>query len=197
MFRVRLLSALLLAFALLGASTAQADRGVGINVSGIAVTDTLIQGGGYNLPSFAVINTGDEPAEYEVTVSHVANQPQLRPDESWFEFQPRRFFLEPGQVQNVNTRLVLPSGTDTGEYFGQLQAQVVMEGTGNTVGLAAAARLSFTVESSSWFAAQRLRISRFLRDMEPWTYVVEGLLIAGLAGYLIIRYSPVKLARRR
>jgi len=193
---MRLTLALVIISGLFGASTAHADRGVGINVSGIAVTDTLAQGGGYNLPGFAVINTGDEPAEYEVTVSSVANQPQRRPDASWFEFQPRRFTLEPGKVQNVQTRLVLPSGADTGDYFGQIQAQVVTEGTGNTVGIAAAARLSFTVEPSSWFAAQRLRFARFLRDMEPWTYVVEGALIAGLAGYLIVRYSPVKVVRR-
>ncbi|HEU0072576.1 MAG TPA: hypothetical protein VFS30_01055 [Dehalococcoidia bacterium] len=43
-----------------------------------------------------------------------------------------------------------------------------------------------------WFATQRLRISRFLRDLEPWSYVVEGLLVAGLVVFFAVRYSPVR-----
>jgi hypothetical protein len=198
---MKVLSAALLALAFLGTQGAAADRGVGINLSRIEVANDLVQGGGYSLPDFAVINTGDEPAEYEVTIGFVSGQTQRRPDAGWFEFQPRRFSLEPGEQQDVTLRLVLPSGADTGDYFAQVQAQIVTEGTGNSVGVAAAAPLLFTVESSSWWAALRLEVSRFLRDMEPWSYLVEGLLIVTVVSYLVIRYSPyrprLRFERRR
>ena len=189
---IKLVFGVTLAVALLGASSTHADRGVGISVSRIHVAEDLSRGGGYNLPTFAVINTGDESAEYEVTITHLANQTQHRPDSGWFEFHPRRFPLEPGELRNVSIRLVVPSGADTGDYYAQVQAQVLTDGAGSQVGVAAAARLTFTVEPSSWFAAQRLRISRFLRDIEPWSYVVEGVLIAGLAVFLVTRYTPYR-----
>jgi hypothetical protein len=196
---LKILCALALActFALLGTSSSRADRGVGINVSRIAVAESLKQGGSYSLPTFAVVNTGDETAMYEVSVDHIANQVEHSPDPRWFEFRPSRFELAPGESQDVAAHLTLPAGAQTGDYYGQVQAQLVADDVGTSIGLAAATRLTFSVESSGWFAAQRLRISRFLRDLEPWTYVVEGVLLVGVAGYLIVRYSPYKLVRKR
>ena len=193
MTAIKVLGVLLLLFALLSVRISHADRGVGINVSRISIADSLAQGGGYNLPAFAVINTGDEATEYELLMITVANQIQLRPDLDWLEFQPRRFWLSPGELQHVSTKLVVPSGADTGDYYAQILAQPVREGSGATIGIAAATQLTFTVEPSSWLAAQRLRISRFLRDIEPWSYVVEGLFLAGGLIYLAARYSPVRL----
>ncbi len=191
MVTIKVFSALLLAFVLLGAPSSHADRGVGINVSRIEVTRSLTQGGGYDLQQFAVINTGDEPAEYEVNIGYLANQAERRPDPTWFEFHPPRFSLQPGEMQNVSMSLSLPSGAETGDYYAQVQAQLVTD-AGAPIGVAAAARLSFSVESSSWFAAQRLRINRFLRDLEPWSYFVEGLFVLGLVAYFARRYSPVR-----
>jgi hypothetical protein len=188
---------MLLAYVLLGTSASHADRGVGINISRIEVTERLAQGGDYSLSTFAVINTGDEPAEYEVTIRHLASQVQHRPESDWFDFEPRHFELQPGDLQNVSVRLEIPSGADTGDYYAQVHAEIVTAGTGNSVAVAAAAPLSFTVKPAGWFAAQRLRISRFLRDLEPWTYVVEGALLVTVAGYLIVRYSPYRLVRKR
>ena len=192
MMNLRAASLVLLSL-LLAASSASADRGVGISVGNISVTEALAQGGTYRLPDFAVINTGDESGMYQVSISPLGRQSQRRPDPDWFEFQPPRFYLEPGQTQDVSVRLLLPSGVDTGSYYTQIQAEPLTEGAGETIGVAAATRLTFTVEPSSWLSAQRLRISRFLRDIEPWSYVVEGLILAGAIAYLARRYSPVRL----
>jgi hypothetical protein len=193
---LRLVAALALAAAL-SASVAQADVGVGVDLTQVEVTEVLEPGAGYQLPGVGVINTGDEAADYEVLVSYVEGQAEERPSAAWFDFSPRRFHLEPGDAQQVDVALDLPAGATPGHYAALLEAHPVVDAEGVSVGVAAATRLSFTVEPTGWFAAQRLRISRFLRDLEPWTYVVEGTLLVAVAGYLIVRYSPYKLVRKR
>ena len=192
MTSVRFAAALLIAILLFDVPASHADRGVGINVARIEVTERLAQGGDYDLSNLAVSNTGDESADYEMTIHAVSGQTQHKPDPAWFDFTPQRFSLEPGETQNVSMRLEVPTGADTGDYFAQVHAEIVTEGTGNSVGIAAAAQLSFTVKSSSWFAAQRLRINRYLRDAEPWSYVGAVLFAAGVFTYGIGRYSPVR-----
>lgn len=186
----------LFAASLASSRVSEADRGVGVSLSRIDVADVLRPGGSYSLPSLGVLNTGDEPGDYEVRIGYVEGQSQQRPDQGWLDFQPRRFFLQPGESRSVEIRIELPSGADPGDYFAFIEARPVSETSNVSIGVAAATRLSFTVDSSSWFAAQRLRISRFLRDTEPWSYVVEGLIVAGLLVYFVGRYSPVKPSLR-
>jgi hypothetical protein len=181
------------AFAFAFVAVAHAGSGVGVNVAKIEVSDLLRPGGGYTLPPVGVINTGDQPGDYEVYVTYLHDQPERRPSQTWFEFQPQRFFLEPNQTERVAISLELPSGVTPGDYFAFIEARPVAEADGVSIGVAAATQLTFTVEPSSWLAAQRLRISRFLRDIEPWSYVVEGLILAGALAYLGRRYSPVRL----
>ena len=183
-----------LAIALVGHSPGvEADRGVGVNLGRIDVQDRLKPGGSYLLPGLGVINTGDEAGNYRLEVTYVEGQNQRRPPPSWLEFTPERFFLAPGQSRTIDIRIELPSGATPGDYFAFIEARPAAEAEGVTVGVAAATRLTFTVEPSSWLAAQRLRVSRFLRDIEPWSYVVEGLILAGALAYLGRRYSPVRL----
>ena len=66
----------------------------------------------------------------------------------------------------MQARLSLPTGADPGDYEGLLAAQIVTEGEGAQVGAAAAAKMTFEVESatllgaywhklSTWFSGQR------------------------------------------
>jgi len=177
----------------LGTRDAFAGPGVGVNVANIEVSDLLKPGGGYTLPPVGVINTGDQPGDYEVYVTYLHDQPERRPSQPWFEFQPRRFFLEPNQTQRVGIRVELPSGATPGDYFAFIEARPVVDTEGVSIGVAAATKLSFTVQPSSWLAAQRLHVSRLLRDLEPWSYLIEGLILAGALVYAARRYSPVRV----
>jgi hypothetical protein len=114
--RPLLVSLLAAALALLPGMS-HADRGVGVNLGRIEIDDRLLPGGAYNLPTLGVINTGDEPGEYEVVITHQQDQREERPPEGWFSFQPQRFFLAAGRTQNVRIRLTLPAGAKPCDYF--------------------------------------------------------------------------------
>jgi hypothetical protein len=182
---------LMLAFAI-PASVGEADRGVGVNLGRIDVEEELRPGGSYALPSLGVLNTGDEPSDYELAVVYVEGQTQNRPPEGWLDLQPQHFFLEPGEARSVDIRVELPSGADPGDYFAFIEARPVSESGKVRIGVAAATGLSFTVKPTSWFAAQRLRINRYLRDAEPWSYVAAVLLASGVVIYVAGRYLPVR-----
>ncbi len=69
-------------------SSVWARVGVGIGTGKIVVEDKLKPGEIYKLPSVAVLNTGDEPGEYEVGITYHEKQPELLPPEGWFNFKP-------------------------------------------------------------------------------------------------------------
>jgi hypothetical protein len=173
-------AATLVALASFFASAAIADVGVGVTLGRVEIDDGLKPGGRYQLPELGVINTGDESGEYEVEVTYLEGQPQLRPPSRWFEFQPQRFSLEPGETQNVQISIVLPTGADPGDYFAYLEAHMVATGQGVAIGAGAATKLSFNIEPSNWFEAQRVRLNRWLDDASPWSVLVPGALMGGL-----------------
>ena len=180
---------LALAAALLApASGARADIGVGVNLGKIDIDDKLAPGGRYNLPSLGVINTGDEPGDYEVVISYLGDQDEARPPADWFEFEPQRFFLEAGASQLVDIRIVLPSGADPDDYFALIEAHPIAdEEAGVTIGVAAATKLTFTVKPSNLLAAWILQGQNFIEDGEPWTYVIPASLVLLLLLYLLRR----------
>ena len=177
---------------------ARADVGVGVNLGKIDIDDKLSPGGRYNLPTLGVINTGDEPGDYEVVISYFADQEEEQPPEDWFEFEPQRFFLEAGESQQVNIRIVLPSGADPDDYFALIEAHpVVGEEGGVSIGVAAATKLTFAVKPSSQFAAWRLQVQNFFEDGAPWSYVIPSSLLALLVLYLLRRYFRLQLRFER
>ena len=177
---------------------ARADVGVGVNLGKIDIDDKLSPGGRYNLPTLGVINTGDEPGDYEVVISYFADQEEERPPEDWFEFEPQRFFLEAGESQQVNIRIVLPSGADPDDYFALIEAHPIATGEGGvSIGVAAATKLTFTVKPSNLFAAWVLQAQNFIEDGEPWTYVIPASLLALLIIYLLRRYFRLQLRFER
>jgi hypothetical protein len=160
-----------------------AKIGVGVGIGKIQVDEKLKPGIIYQLPSFTVLNTGDEASDYEVSIEYHEKQPQLRPPQTWFIFSPQKFYLEPGGVQQVDVKLNLPLRIEPGDYFAYLEAHPNRKSQqGETrVGVAAAAKLYFTVEPANFLLGIYYKIVSFFNVYAPWPQrVVIGLLIIGL-----------------
>lgn len=191
------LMVLLLAAALLLPQTAAAERGVGVTLGRIVIEDRLAPGGGYTLPDLGVINTGDERGTYEIGISYLQDQKQLRPPRDWFHVQPRRFSLDGKQAQAVRIRMVLPTGAEPGDYFALIEARMVAEEEGGVaIGAGAATVLSFSVKPSSWWQAQRVRLERYLEEGEPWTYALPAALLLALLLFALARSFRLRIERR-
>jgi hypothetical protein len=133
----------------------QSRVGVGVGTGKIIIEDKLKSGARYELTPLSVINTGNVEAVYEVSLSYHEQQPEKRPLNKWFSFKPNNFTLKPGEIENVSVELQLPLQSEPGDYFAYLEAHPIQTvADGNTsVGVAAAAKLYFTVEPSNVFQA--------------------------------------------
>ena len=164
-----------------------AKVGVGINLGKIILTEPLKAGGIYQLPPFSVINTGDEPFYYEAGVEYLEDQPQLKPPKEWFEFDPSLFHLNSGQPQLVKTKLTIPLKTQPGDYFAYVEGRVVSKEIGGAwIGVAAAAKLYFTVDPANIFQAVYYRFLALWKKYSPWDWIV-AMIIAGAVFIVILR----------
>jgi len=155
-----------------------ADIGVGVGAGKITLQKSLEPGGGYELPLLPVLNTGNEPGEYGISVEFNERQPELKPSADWFRFSPVAFHLEPQQSQMVRTTLVVPVTAKPGNYFVYLEAHPVKADiSGQTsVGIAAAAKLYFTVAPSNLLQAAYYRSLALIAPYAPWTYIIAGVI---------------------
>lgn len=168
-----------------------AKIGVGIGTGKIYVNEPLKAGLIYTLPAISIINTGDEPSEYGVGVQFRENQPELRPKKEWFTFTPEKFYLEPGQTQAVQVKLTLPvKGVEPGDYFLFLQGypEKKADAGKTSIGVAAAAKLYFTVTPSNFFIGIYYRATSLLKIYSPWSYVGLGAVVFFLLMVIIRRF---------
>lgn len=186
----------LLMVALAGPAPAKASKGVRIDIGRIAVEQRLSPGGSYRLPVIGVSNPGTERTTYRMGAGYVDGQKGRRPAESWFRFSPRQFTLAPGGTEAVKVGLDIPTGADPGDYAALVEATIVSQSAGAQVGAAAAARLTFTVEPSSWLEAQWLRLKTWFSDQAPWSWLVPALLMGVLLAWWVSRRFSVRIARR-
>lgn len=174
--------------------SALAGVGVGVNLGKIEIDEPLKPGGIYNFPSMGVINTGDEAGEYELAVTYHQDQPQLKPDQEWFSFEPSSFHLEPGASQNVAVKLTLPVRVKPGDYFCYLEAHpVIQAGPGTTIGVAAATKTYFTVVPANIWQAMYYKISSFMTMNAPWTYVVLAVIGAAIIITIFKKFFAFKI----
>jgi hypothetical protein len=178
------------------AGAALADRGVALDLGRLDVAQKLTPGGGYRLPPLGVRNPGDEVTSYKIVVSHVEGQAGKPIPEAWVHVKPSELTLKPGRTEKVQARLDLPTGADPGDYEGLLAAQIVTKGKGAQVGAAAAAKLTFSVEASTWLGAQWYRVRTFLSGHEPWTWLIPALLATALLGWQMRRRFAFQVVRR-
>lgn len=179
----------ILGFVLLLPVAVLSSIGVGVGTGKIYVQEKLKPGIIYDLPSFAVLNTGDEQADYEVAVEFNETQPELKPEREWFAFEPKEFTLSPGQAKEVKITLNLPiKNLKPGDYFAYLEARPSQKAeSGQTrIGIAAASKLYFTVAPSNLFAGIYYRIISLFKLLSPWSYIVPSLVLF-VAMILILR----------
>lgn len=159
-----------------------AKLGVGVNTGTIQVDEKLKGGMIYNLPSITVINTGDEAAEYRMSVSYQKDQKLLAPDKAWLDFSPDAFDLEGGKTQVVEIKIKLPLRSKPGDYFAYLEARPIatVNRGGTAVGVAAASKLYFTVAPANAFLGMYYRIASMWTQYMPWSQVIVGLMAFAL-----------------
>jgi len=168
---------------------ALARIGVGVGIGKIVVNQPLKPGLIYTLPSLSVLNTGDEPGEYGVSIEYHEGQetnPEmgLRPAAEWFSFEPSNFHLEPGQIQQVQIKLSLPiKDVKPGNYFAYLEGHPIKKDVAGqtSIGVAAAAKLYFTVAPANIFQGIYYRIASFWVLYAPWTWIVFGIIVVAIA----------------
>lgn len=151
---------------------------MGVGTGKIQVDEKLKPGIIYELPFVTVINTGDEPSDYEVDISYHEKQKELLPSKDWFMFSPKEFHLDPGETQPVKITINLPIRTEPGNYFAYIEGHPLKKtGMGNTtIGVAAAAKLYFTVEPANLFSGVYYKIRSFWEVYKPWPQrIVIGL----------------------
>lgn len=178
--------------------------GVGVGAGKIRIDEPLKAGGIYDLPAIPVLNTGDEPADYLFSVQYHEGQEQradmgLKPEESWFNFTPSSFSLEPGQNQMVKVTLTIPTKTKPGNYFVYLEARPVKKGADSgvtSIGIAAATQLWFTVAPSNFFQGVYYRFISLYSRYHPWdTIVLAVIFVIALLWYISKKFK-FQIARR-
>jgi hypothetical protein len=185
-----------LAILLLSAGTASANRGVALDLGKVEIAQTLTPGGGYHLPPVGVRNPGDEVTRYRMVVSSAVGQGHTPFPAAWIDFSPREVTLRPGRTRKVETRLSLPTGADPGDYEGLLAAQIVPEGGGAQAGAAAAAKLTFEVESATLLGAWWYKLSTWFSDRAPWTWALPTLVASLVLAAQFRRRFAFTLERR-
>lgn len=196
MMRWTTLLALGFAGLFLSSGVAAADRGVALDLGRLDVAQTLTPGGGYRLPPLGVRNPGDEVTSYRIVVSHVDGQQGKPIPQDWVRVSPAQLTLKPGRTKKVEARLNLPTGANPGDYEGLLAAQIVTKGKGAQVGAAAAAKLTFSVESATLLGAWWYRARTFLSAHEPWTWLIPALLLTAAFGWQLRRRFALQVVRR-
>lgn len=172
--------------------------GVGMGAGEIRVTEDIKPGGIYSLPDLRVFNTGDETTTYGMNVAYHQDNPQLRPQKSWFTFEPPTFTLEPGESQLVQVAMFAPVKTDPGEYFAFLESgPVATNGAGTSVGVAVATKLYFTVVHANLWQAILYRTTSFFVTYAPWSWIGLGTLIVSMLAVLFGKFFSFNVSLRK
>lgn len=173
--------------------------GVGVGTGKIELDEPLKPGLTYHLPPLTVINTGDEASDYSISIEYRTAAPELKPAKEWFAFEPPRFYLEPAQSQIVEIKLNLPiKGVEPGDYFAFLQAQPIRadEPGMATIGVAAAAKLYFTVEPANVFQAIYYKFANWYSQYHPWNTVVLAMILAAALIAVFRKKFKIQIAKR-
>lgn len=192
LFRVAgtlIFSALLFLLFFQSVNAQEADRiGVGVGTGKIIIDDQLKPGARYELTPLSVINTGNVPAEYEISVTYHEQQKEIRPELSWFAFTPNNFVLEPGEVKLVSISLLLPLKTEPGDYFAYLEAHPIrsVKDGSTSIGVAAAAKLYFKVQPSNVLGAIYYRGRSLYQDYKLYVNIA-GVTLVVLALITVFR----------
>ncbi|MDO8442886.1 MAG: hypothetical protein Q7S81_01315 [bacterium] len=178
---------------------ASATIGVGIGTGKIVMGQPLMAGQIHTLPVLVVLNTGDESSKYGVSTISREDQPEFKPSKEWFGFEPSEFNLEPGQSQIVQIKLTLPiKGAKPGDYFVFLQARPVsaVVSKGTSIGVAAAAKLYFTVAPANIFQGIYYRFIDLYSNYHPWDTIVLAIIFSAIILRSLGKRFKFQIAKR-
>ncbi len=170
-----------------------ASSGVSVDLGRIEITQKLGPGGAYTLPTIGVRNPGTERTSYVMVANPVQDRTLSAPPLEWFEFSPANLTLGPGESRPVRVRIILPTDAPPGDYIALVGAQIVSQGTGASVGAAAAARTTFTIQSASGLQALGMQLQRIFNDLLPWSAIVPAILVFGFGLWLLRRRFTFRL----
>ena len=195
-FLITLLLLLFLVFLL--PELASARIGVGVGAGKIQIDEDLRAGRIYTLPPLPVINTGDQPGEYGVTVEYHENAKEMRPDAVWFHFEPQLFHLDATKAQIVDITLTLPTKVTPGDYFAYLEAQPVKTDVAGvtSIGVAAAAKLYFTIAPSNIFQGIYYRFISLYALYHPWDTIILGFIAIFLLLHFLNKRFKIQIAKK-
>lgn len=179
------------------AGPAAATTGVSVDLGRIEITQQLAPGGAYNLPSLGVRNPGTERTSYVMIASPVEGAGGVLSGPAWFTFEPASLTLEPGEVGRVRIRLVLPVDAAPGDYTVLVGAQIAAQGEGASVGAAAAARTTFTIQPAGGLEALGTQVGQLFGDLLPWSAVVPAVLVLLVAGWFLRRRFTFRIGIER
>lgn len=172
--------------------------GVGMGAGEIRVTEPIKPGGIYTLPNLRIFNTGDETTTYGMNVAYHQDHNELRPEKSWFTFEPPTFTLDPGASQEVSIVMTVPVKTDPGDYFAFIESGPVAEnGPGTSVGVAVATKLYFTVVYANFWQAMTYRIAAFFATYSPWSWIALGVSLVVVVGFVFSRFFSLNVSFRK
>ncbi len=174
-----------------------ASTGVSVDLGRIDVTERLVPGQAYNLPTIGVRNPGTERTTYAMAANPVQDPDLAAPGGDWFTFEPGSVTLEPGETVRVRVRLVLPTDAEPGNYIALVGAQIATQGGGARVGAAAAARTTFTIAPASNLQAFAAWLGRTFTDFLPWSAVVPGLAVGTLGLWFVRRRFTFRVGIER
>ena len=173
------------------------EVGVGINMGKISVDEPMMPGGSYKLPPVSIINTGQVTSDYGMGVSYHQDQKELQPPAGWFEFDPKTVTLEPGKSQPISITLHVSVKAKPGDYFAYLEAHPVAKEGNVAIGIAAAAKLYFTVKPANIFSAFANVVADFFKNRSPYSWVGLGVIVLIIAVFLFRRFVHISLRVER
>jgi len=174
---------------------ANAKIGVGVGSGKIVVDEKLKPGMIYKLPALSVMNTGDEPGQYAVSIAYHEKQPELKPKEEWFSYSPDSFGLQPQEAKQVEITLNLPVNAQPGQYFAYLEAHPdkTSKKGDTSIGVAAAARLYFEIVPANALSGIYYKILTFWKVNQPWTNRVAVAIMLVLAILTAKRFFNIQI----
>jgi hypothetical protein len=167
-----------------------ATVGAGVTTGEIKVKEPLKAGGIYQLPLLVVVNTGTEPSWYQAGIEYHMEQAELWPPREWFEFEPKEFYLESKEAQKVGIKLTVPVKAEPGDYFCYAEGRSVTKDRDDgtvRVGVAAGAKLYFTILPGNIWMAIYYRIAALWKIYSPWSWIVSTIILGALL-IVIVRF---------
>ncbi|MBN1761732.1 MAG: hypothetical protein JW878_01460 [Methanomicrobia archaeon] len=192
---IRVIAAIILVVLMM--QPCSANVGVGVGTGKIAVEEPLMPGGTYKINPIVVLNTGDEAGNYAVDVTYLYGQAEQRPQEEWVGFNPKTFHLNPEETQTVAVTLTVPLDAEPGDYFCFLEAHPVSEGEGFRIGVAAATKLYFSVKPANILSALAHKVSSFLRETAPVSYIIIIAILALVALLVLRKHISIEVRRKK